>query len=61
MHMNHSDHAHKLPENPGTAAFVVILAVLVVFFAGIPQLWWFLASSIVLGVGITIVLRLTHG
>jgi hypothetical protein len=59
--MNYKSDARKLPENPGMAACIFILAVVSIFLVGIPGLWWLPALSIAVGVGIAVTLRLIHG
>ena len=49
---------HKLPVGPGFIGLVFTVGCALIFLLGLPQLWYFLAFSAVLGVGVALILRL---
>ena len=51
---------HKLPVGGGFAGLVFALGSAVIFILGLPSLWYFVALSGGLGVGIALILRLVN-
>jgi hypothetical protein len=51
---------HKLPVGGGFAGLVFAVGSAVIFVVGLPSLWYFVAFSGVLGVGIALIFRLVN-
>jgi|ERR1700737_3442420 hypothetical protein len=51
---------HKLPVGGGFAGLVFAVGSAVIFVLGLPSLWYFVAFSAVLGVGIAVIFRLLN-
>lgn len=51
---------HKLPVASGFIGLVFTLGCALIFLLGLPQLWYFVAFSAVLGIGIAIVIRMAN-
>lgn len=50
---------HKMPVGAGFAGLTFALGSVAIFLFGLPELWFFVAGSVGLGLGIAAVLRLT--
>ena len=51
---------HKLPVGGGFAGLVFAVGSAVIFVLGLPSLWYFVAFSAALGVGIAVIFRLVN-
>ena len=51
---------HKLPVGGGFAGLVFAVGSALIFILGLPSLWYFVAFSAALGVGIAVILRLVN-
>ena len=51
---------HKLPVGGGFAGLVFAVGSAVIFVVGLPSLWYFVAFSAALGVGIAVIFRLVN-
>jgi len=51
---------HKIPIGGDAMGLVFTAGVLAMIFIALPEARWFLALSLPIGVGIAIILRLTH-
>lgn len=51
---------HKLPVGGGFAGLLFAVGSAVIFILGLPSLWYFVAFSAVLGVGIAVIFRLVN-
>jgi hypothetical protein len=51
---------HKLPVGAGFGGLVFTIGSVVIFLLGLPSLWYFVAFSAALGIGIAAILHLTN-